>query len=283
MKYINNLKSKTGIYIITNDIDARIYIGSATSFKQRYATHRNKIMLNENCNPKLRNFANKYGIERLTFSAVHACCKEDLLKVEQMYLDVFQPFDDNGFNIVRKAGSPIGYKHTQEAKDKMKGRPGHKWDDEHKKYFSEIKKGIPAKDSVKTKLREHYADVTKPVMVYGKDGFVAEYPSAMEAAIQMGMTKMLIRNCVQGRCKTVNGYVVIYKENVTEGIDDEIRRRYKNEWIKPLYATDVFTGDVFESNSVTELAELIKSKPSSIVSAIKKSRLLYGKYKIVYK
>ena len=148
MKYINNLKSKTGIYIITNDIDARIYIGSATSFKQRYATHRNKIMLNENCNPKLRNFANKYGIERLTFSAVHACCKEDLLKVEQMYLDVFQPFDDNGFNIVRKAGSPIGYKHTQEAKDKMKGRPGPRWDEEHIKYFSEIKKGIPAKESM---------------------------------------------------------------------------------------------------------------------------------------
>ncbi|MGL4790092.1 MAG: GIY-YIG nuclease family protein [Anaerotignaceae bacterium] len=283
MKYINNLKSKTGIYIITNDIDARIYIGSATSFKQRYATHRNKIMLNENCNPKLRNFANKYGIERLTFSAVHACCKEDLLKVEQMYLDVFQPFDDNGFNIVRKAGSPIGYKHTQEAKDKMKGRLGPRWNEEQKKYFSEIKKGIPAKDGMKKKLREHYVDITKSVMVYNQDGFVAEYPSAMEASIQMGVPKNLIKSSVRNKNKTANGLVFIYKENVTENIDDEIKRRYNNDCIKPLIVTDVISGETFNTNSVTELCKIINSKPPSIVSAIKKSRLLYGRYKISYK
>jgi group I intron endonuclease len=283
MKYINNLKTKTGIYVITNDIDARIYIGSATSFKQRYAVHKKKIIHNEGCNPKLKNFANKYGIEHLTFSAVHACEKEDLLKVEQLYLDIFQPFDDNGFNIARKAGSPIGYKHTQEAKDKMKGRTGLKWDEEHLKYFSEIKKGIKRPDSVKTKLREHYAEQTKPVMVYDKNGFIAEYPSAMEASIQMGITKMLIRNCVQGRCKTVKGYVIIYKENITEGIDDEIRRRYINEKIRPMIVTDVISGEVFESCSVTELSKIINSKPPSIVCAIKKSRLLYKKYKIEYK
>ena len=283
MKYINNLKSKTGIYIITNDIDARIYVGSATSFKQRYATHRNKIMLNENCNPKLRNFANKYGIEHLTFSAVHLCCKEDLLKVEQMYLDILQPFDDNGFNIVKKAGSPIGYKHTQEAKDKMKGRLGPRWNEEQKKYFSEIKKGIPAKDSVKTKLRKHYADVTKPVMVYNQNGFIAEYPSAMEAGIQMGITKMLIKNCLYNKNKTVKGYVFIYKENLKENMDDEIRRRYNNENIKPLSVLDITSGETFITNSVTELSVIINSNCSSIVSAIKFGRILYKRYKIEYK
>jgi group I intron endonuclease len=283
MKYINNLKTKTGIYVITNDIDARVYIGSATSFKQRYAVHKKKITHNEGCNPKLKNFANKYGIEHLTFSAVHACEREELLKMEQLYLDIFQPFDDNGFNIARKAGSPIGYKHTQEAKDKMKGRTGLKWDEEHLKYFSEIKKGKKMKDSAKAKLREHYAEQTKPVMVYDRNGFIAEYASAMEAAIQLGLTKMLIKNCVQGKCKTVKGYVVIYKENVKEGIADEIRRRYNNEKIRPLIITDTISGEVFESSSVTELSKTINSKSPSIVSAIKNSRLLYKKYRIEYK
>lgn len=283
MKYINNLKSKTGIYIITNDIDARIYIGSATSFKQRYATHRNKIMLNENCNPKLRNFANKYGIEHLTFSAVHACCKEDLLKVEQMYLDVFQPFDDNGFNIVRKAGSPIGYKHTQEAKDKMKGRLGPRWNEEQKKYFSEIKKGVERPQSVKTKLREYYSEVTKPVMVYNQDGFVAEYPSAMETAIQMGLTKNIIKNCLRNSSKTTRGYVFIYKENVKEDIADEIKRRYNNECIKPLIITNIITKETFSTNSVTELCKVINGKAPHIVTSIKKNRVAYGKYLIKYK
>jgi group I intron endonuclease len=283
MKYINSLKSKTGIYVITNDIDARVYIGSATSFKQRYAVHKKKITHNEGCNPKLKNFANKYGIEHLTFSAVHACEKEDLLKVEQLYLDIFQPFDDNGFNIARKAGSPIGYKHTQEEKDKMKGRPGPRWDEEHLKYFSDIKKGKKMKESVKAKLRGHYIEQTKPVMVYDRNGFIAEYPSAMEIEMQMEIPKMLIKNSLHNKSKTVKGYVFIYKENVTEGIGDEIRRRYTNECIKPLYAVDIFTGDIFESNSVTELSKKINSKPSSIVSAIKNSRLLYERYKIEYK
>lgn len=283
MKYINKLKSKTGIYIITNDIDARIYIGSATSFKQRYATHRNKIMLNENCNPKFKNFANKYGIEHLTFSAVHACCKEDLLKVEQMYLDVFQPFDDNGFNIVRKAGSPIGYKHTQEAKDKMKGRTGMRWDEEHIKYFSEIKKGIKRAESTKTKLREYYAEITKPVIAYNQDGFVAEYPSAMEASIQMGVKKNIIKNSLRGVSKTSNGFVFIYKENVRDGIMEEIKKRYNNECIKPLIIEDVISGKTFTTNSIVELCKIINSKPPSVVSAIKNSRLLYKRYKIWYK
>jgi group I intron endonuclease len=283
MKYINNLKSKTGIYVITNDIDARVYIGSATSFKQRYAVHKKKITHNEGCNPKLKNFANKYGIEHLTFSAVHACEKDELLKVEQLYLDIFQPFDDNGFNIARKAGSPIGYKHTQEAKDKMKGRPGPRWDEEKKKYFSEIKKGKKRPESVKAKIRERFVGRTKPVMVYNENGLIAEYESAMDASIQIGITKMLIKNCLQGKCKTVKGYVFIYKENVTDRINEEIRRRYNNEWIKKLLITDTISGEVFESNSITELSKLINSNPSSIVCAIKKSRLLYKKYKIEYK
>jgi group I intron endonuclease len=283
MKYINNLKSKTGIYVITNNIDARVYIGSATSFKQRYAVHKKKITHNEGCNPKLKNFANKYGIEHLTFSAVHACEREELLKMEQLYLDIFQPFDDNGFNIARKAGSPIGYKHTQEAKDKMKGRPGPRWDEEQKKYFSEIKKGKKRPESVKTKLREHYADQTKPVMVYDKNGFIAEYPSAMEIEMQMGIPKMLIKNSVHNKSKTVKGFVFIYKENVTEGIDDEIRRRYNNEWIKPLIVKDIISGEEFSANSVTELCNKIKGKAPHIVNSIKKNRIAYGRYMINYK
>ena len=283
MKYINNLKTKTGIYVITNDIDARVYIGSATSFKQRYAVHKKKITHNEGCNPKLKNFANKYGIEHLTFSAVHACEKEDLLKMEQLYLDIFQPFDDNGFNIARKAGSPIGYKHTQEAKDKMKGRPGHVWDEEHKKLFSEMKKGVKRPESVKLKLREHYAEQAKAVMVYDKNGFISEYPSAMEAAIQMGLTKMLIRNSLQNKNKTVKGYVFIYKENVKEGIENEICRRYNNECIKPLIIKDIISGEEFSSNSITELCNVINGKAPHIVNSIKKNRIAYGRYMIRYK
>jgi hypothetical protein len=94
---------------------------------------------------------------------------------------------------------------------------------------------------------------------------------------------MLIRNSLHNKNKTVKGYVFIYKENVTEGINDEIRRRYINEKIRPLTVTDVISGEVFESSSVTELSKIINSKPPSIVSAIKKSRLLYKKYKINYK
>ena len=44
------------------------------------------------------------------------CTKENVLEREQYYIDILKPV----YNIVEKAGSTLGYKHTDASKAKMK-------------------------------------------------------------------------------------------------------------------------------------------------------------------
>lgn len=45
------------------------------------------------------------------------CDKKETLLREQYYLDLLKP----DYNILKNAGSPLGYKHSEEAKAKMRG------------------------------------------------------------------------------------------------------------------------------------------------------------------
>lgn len=59
----------------------------------------------------------KRGYSCFTFEILEYCNKEDVLIREQYYLDLLKP----EYNILKIAGSPLGYKHTEEDKEKMRG------------------------------------------------------------------------------------------------------------------------------------------------------------------
>lgn len=92
---------KTGIYkIICN---GKIYIGSANNIDKRWKRHVNDLKKNKHVNIHLQRAFDKYGIESFHFEIVELCNKEELLLKEQLYIDNFQPFNENGFNIGKKA------------------------------------------------------------------------------------------------------------------------------------------------------------------------------------
>jgi len=59
----------------------------------------------------------KYGYGSFRFEILEFCHIDEVLIREQYYLDKLKP----EYNILLKAGSPLGYKHTEEAKVKMRG------------------------------------------------------------------------------------------------------------------------------------------------------------------
>ena len=77
----------TGIYMIKNKIDGKKYYGSAKDIKIRWNRHKNDLNKNQHQNVKLQRAWNKYGSENFDFEILEECAYDDLLIIEQKYLD----------------------------------------------------------------------------------------------------------------------------------------------------------------------------------------------------
>jgi len=70
-----------------------------------------------NSNRPLERALLKYGFSNFSLEILEYCDKkEDAVKREQYYLDYLKP----KYNIVKLAGSTLGYKHTEESLKKMR-------------------------------------------------------------------------------------------------------------------------------------------------------------------
>ena len=116
----NELKRKSGIYMIVCLANGKVYIGSAKDLWKRFYKH--KKMLRDNKHPAryMQNSWNLYGENAFTFQIIELCEKTNLLEREQNWLDRYKPYDrELGFNTNIKAHSREGTKNSQESKDNL--------------------------------------------------------------------------------------------------------------------------------------------------------------------
>ena len=165
------MKNKSGIYKITNSINGKFYIGSASKFSARWDVHKHHLRYNKHDNEHLQNSWNKHGEENFKFEVVLECEKEELIYYEQVYINSLNP----EYNICKVAGNTTGNvcseetkvkignsrrdkKHTEESKAKMSAsRIGIKrgpFSEDHIRKLSEANKG-------KKQTEEHIANVSK--------------------------------------------------------------------------------------------------------------------------
>lgn len=130
------ITNSSGIYTIQSKINNNGYIGSACNLKRRKREHFNDLKINKHCNKHLQNHANKYGLSDLVFEIMEFCPNEILVKREQYWTDTLNP----EFNIQPRAGSPLGYHHTEETKIKMR-KPHGNMSEEQKRVLSEVGMG----------------------------------------------------------------------------------------------------------------------------------------------
>ena len=78
----------------------------------------------------------------IEFSYDSVLLKGLILKREQFYLDMLQPFNEKGFNTARNVKAPmVGRKHTPEDREKMsriQKSMNKKCPEEQKKYLSQL-------------------------------------------------------------------------------------------------------------------------------------------------
>ena len=104
----------SGIYMIRNVINGKIYIGSTINLKKRILAHKNLLSSGKHGNKHLQRSWNKYGKDFFEFSVLEICNKNMLLLRESAFIKYYNSMDKNkGYNLV-DAASNSGYKHTPE-------------------------------------------------------------------------------------------------------------------------------------------------------------------------
>ena len=108
---------EAGVYLISNNVNGKCYVGSTIHLDQRRREHFSKLANNKHINVHLQNAYNKYGREAFDFEVLETIdiddnIKDKLLKREQFWIDNLKP----EYNILLVAGSNLGYHHTEAAK-----------------------------------------------------------------------------------------------------------------------------------------------------------------------
>jgi group I intron endonuclease len=129
----------SGIYLITNHINGKQYVGSTIDIKQRWYRHKYNAERNIHVNAHFQAAWNLYGAFAFKFEVLEYVHNvEDLARVEQYYIDWLEPV----YNICRIAGNTLGRKPSASTKAKISAAlSGRQLSDETRQKMSSSHKG----------------------------------------------------------------------------------------------------------------------------------------------
>lgn len=153
----------SGIYKIVNLVNDKCYIGSAKNLETRKEAHFKKLSRGVHPNPHLQAAFSKYGKECFSFTTIKLCPVNELIKIEQCYIDQH----DRGklYNIRMVATSNLGLKASEETRRKMsESAKARGFTEEHKQNISKAQigrispmRGRSHSEETKRKIRESNA------------------------------------------------------------------------------------------------------------------------------
>lgn len=100
--------------------NGKMYIGSATCPVERRSAHICHLKNGKHHSVRLQRAYNKYGADSIEFAVLENTTEDNLLGLEQEYLDLFQPtIPRYGFNILSVAGRSTGRVCSKETREKI--------------------------------------------------------------------------------------------------------------------------------------------------------------------
>lgn len=183
----------SGIYLIKNTINGKVYVGSTSNLYRRLRfDHYGSLKQGRHKNPHLQASWDKYGEQYFEFSVLELTeeCPIILLEREKYYLDLFKSFiSEFGYNKNMIPNSSIGLKRSKETKEKISksslGRPS--WI-----------KGKKTPIEVKNKQKKSHIIFMKQIeRICPITGLIKEYQSLKEAE-KDGFHRYHIGRCCRG-------------------------------------------------------------------------------------
>lgn len=209
-------KGKSGIYMWTNKVNGKRYVGSSVDlskrlrnyFKVSYLSDLKDIML-------IYKALLAHGFDNFRLDILEYCEPSELIKREQYYIDLLKP----EYNILKIAGSPLGIKRSKETIAKLKAVALSRSEEvlaKNREHLKRLNASQSHKDHL-TKLNaslEHISITAKPVLVFNKDnGESIEYRSMTQAAKIFNVHPETIRRCIKGNKLLLNKYQITIKES----------------------------------------------------------------------
>ncbi|MEY4572305.1 MAG: hypothetical protein RLZ10_1531 [Bacteroidota bacterium] len=111
-----------GIYLITNNINKKVYVGSSQDIKRRFYLHKHYLNKGNHTNKHLQSAWDEYGEQNFSFSILEECFDtEKLLEKEKSYISDYKSTNrEIGYNICEDTTAPMtGRKHTNLSIQKM--------------------------------------------------------------------------------------------------------------------------------------------------------------------
>ncbi|OTA72098.1 hypothetical protein M434DRAFT_88603, partial [Hypoxylon sp. CO27-5] len=219
------------------------YIGSSKNLSLRFKQYFNYNHISHpKRNLRIYKALLKYGYSGFKLEILEYCDVSLLLQREQYYFDVLNP----EYNILKVAGSPLGYRHSEAAKKLIglsaKALHGKTLDKEH---IEKIRKGNT---------------FSKSIFITNNDtGDSLEFSSMTEAGSYLGISRVSVRNYIL-KDKPFKGYR--YKLSKIETSLDVSSKIKKNT--KKIEVTDITTNEVNIYSSFTLAAKALGVTQSTL-------------------
>ena len=166
---LNDNKGKTGIYLWTHLETGKQYVGSSINLKDRLRNYYSTSFLKrvQNKNMIITKALLKHGYSAFSLAILEYIditglsiteSKKLILEREQHYLDLLK---SKGYNILKTAGSTLGFKHSKESLTKMiEAKTGSTHTEETKAKMSLTRKGSNNPFYGKTHLKESLVKIS---------------------------------------------------------------------------------------------------------------------------
>lgn len=239
---------KSGIYLIKNKINSKVYIGASGNLEQRKQNNFTKLRAGKHHSLLLQAAFNEFKEENFSFVILEETI--DLENREQYWCDYYKSNNPNfGYNIRKEVNSNKG--NVIIISDTTKAN------------ISKALKGkTPSNLSI---IREKQK---RPVKLHINDVYHNTYESQEDASSKTGISKNNINNQVRGISKVIRGYesyVFSYADG--EGVR-KINFNLNSITSKPkkITATNIITGDKLNFDNCTLAAEHFKVGTEAIKS-----------------
>lgn len=109
--------NESGVYLIKNITNGKVYIGSALNLRQRRSNHFSKLRNGNHSSRYLQNAFNKYGEENFIFEPIEYISQDEIWERESHWIKYYKSNDRiYGYNSRIYVTSNKGFKHTVESK-----------------------------------------------------------------------------------------------------------------------------------------------------------------------